>query len=158
MKVNELEEAWGLLEEALKENKATYIANGSAKNGETEDITGKRKLDTESCNKIEKSDAYEPLQKKLKTSCVPEEVEAKQSQNGKSEVDDASEKFSWSCTIRNILTSKCNEIKLKKLKKKVLKRYQALTGSEWSLLEDSKFNKKLKKLCEIDNEKVRLIA
>lgn len=133
MKANDLEEAWTLLEEAMKENKS-----------EVQQQNNKRKLDiaTEE-NGIENDVA----KKKAKV----DEEQLVEKTNG-------TEKFNWSDTIRSILLGKSNEINVEKLKKKVLNRYKK-TGREISDKIENKFNKKLKKLngIVIDNEKVRLI-
>jgi cell growth-regulating nucleolar protein len=163
MKVNELEEAWTLLEEAMKENKSENqngkveavngnsngngavngtgngfvngAANGSSENGH------KRKLDED---KSETSD--EPSTKKKKS-------EENEDENG------ASEKFSWSETIKNVLMSKNNELKFKKLRVKIKNKYQKMTGTEWNEKIEKKFNKKLNKLkgVVVEDEKIRLI-
>lgn len=170
MKHNELDEAWTLLEEAMKESKAEYqnanaangnATNGTAKqtngnaetkpNGEVQQTNGKRKL-LEATDEVEES---EPVTKKKK----------KEATNGIAENDndtpavDSTENFNWKETIRSILSAKNNELKLKKLKKKVQTKYRSLTGSEWSDKAENKFNKKINKLkgVVVDNEKVRLI-
>jgi len=133
----------------MKENKADIAA--VAANGTS---NGKRKLEKES-EGLESAEVAEdgapPAKKKKKHENNETEVEP---------VVDSSDKFSWNETIRNILSAKNNELKLKKLKKKVLKKYQSLTGSEWSDKAENKFNKKINKLkgVVIDNDdKVRLI-
>lgn len=166
MKINELEEAWTLLEEAMKENKAENAAanqngasnetavNGKISNGHSNGTTnGKRKLenDSEENGNGIIDNASEPAKKKMKNGT-----------NGTAQDEPAiesSEKFSWTETIRTILSAKNNELKLKKLKKKVLKKYQSLTGAEWSDKVENKFNKKINKLkgVVIEDEKVRLI-
>jgi len=154
MKYNELEEAWNLLEEAMKENKAdiaAVAANGTTANGTS---NGKRKLE-----KV--SEGFESAE--VAEDGAPPAKKKKKRENNETEVEpvvDSSDKFSWNETIRNILSAKNNELKLKKLKKKVLKKYQSLTGSEWSDKAENKFNKKINKLkgVVIDNDdKVRLI-
>ncbi|XP_050075103.1 cell growth-regulating nucleolar protein [Anopheles maculipalpis] len=71
------------------------------------------------------------------------------------------EKFHWSDVIRGLLLSKNNQMKLSKLKKKVLKRYQQTTGS--SETDDGKFEKKFqKKIAKnscfvVENDTVRLV-
>lgn len=139
MKANDLEQAWTLLEEAMKENKAEQQQqqNGNQANGV------KRKLDDE-CE--ENGNA-----KKVK-------IEEMQHQLIEGSSTNDNDKFNWGATIRNILLSKSNEINLKKLKKKVLNRYKK-SGGELSDKIENKFNKKLKKLngISIDNEKVKLI-
>lgn len=165
MKVNELEEAWMLLEEAMKESKAesTAVTENGASNGNALNTAvsngasngtsnGKRKLENESeeidSNEIAKNGS-EPAKKKKKGDS--NEIVAP--------AEDSLEKFNWNETIRNILSAKNNELKLKKLKKKVFKKYQSLTGSEWSDKVENKFHKKINKLkgVVVDNEKVRLI-
>lgn len=159
MRVNELEEAWTLLEEAMKEGKAQHISNqqnaaSNGTNGTASQTNGKRKLLDESVDEEKPTNGTtetEPAKKKKKKSEAPEEVQE--------EEVTTTEKFSWTETIRSILSAKNNELKLKNLKKKVLKQYQSLTGSEWSDKVENKFNKKINKLkgVVVDNEKVRLI-
>lgn len=151
MKPNELDQAWNLLEEAMKESKA---ANATSKPQNFSN--GKRKLENDSDegfgNGSEESELLEAPQKKKMKSDTMEPIEVI------SEVK-PTEKFSWGATIRNILSAKNNELKAKKLKRKVMKQYQAFTGGEWSDKVENKFNKKVNKLkgVVVDNEKIRLI-
>ena len=133
MKANDLEEAWTLLEEAMKENKSEVQ--------QQQQQNGKRKLETTEEN-----------------GTAPKKVKGDEEEELIVEEEAKSEKFNWSETIRNILQVKSNEINLKKLKKKVLNRYKK-AGGELSDKIENKFNKKLKKLngIVVDNEKVRLI-
>lgn len=133
MKQDDLESAWTLLEEAMKENKAQQQPQVQQKN-ET-----KRKLEEESNGDHENGND----KKKAKVEEVDEE---------------ATEKFNWGETIKSILLSKNKEISMKKLKKKVMNRYKKF-GGEISDKIEKKFNKKLNKLqgVVLDNEKVRLI-
>lgn len=129
MKQDDLESAWTLLEEAMKENKQQQqpaVQNGN-----------KRKLEEESNGNHENgSDA-----KKAKV-----------------EEEEVTDKFNWGETIKSIIISKNKEIGMKKLKKKVMNRYKKF-GGEISEKIEKKFNKKLNKLqgVVLDNEKVRLI-
>jgi len=150
MKLNELEDAWVLLEEAMRENKpvaATAKDTEKTTNGTSEHPNGKRKLGDENGSQDNEQTPLEPVKKKRKVAAQEEEV------------DEESARFSWSDTIRNILSTKNNELQLKKLRKKVLKRYQTLTGGEMSDKVENKFNKKINKIkgIVVDNEKVRLI-
>lgn len=133
MKQDDLEAAWTLLEEAMKENKSQQQSAAPQQPQQNGTHGIKRKLeDDEAC------------------------------ENGndvkKSKVEDECEKFNWSETIKSILISKDKEIGLKKLKKKVMNRYKKI-GGEISEKIEKKFNKKLNKLpgVVLDNEKVRLI-
>lgn len=160
MQINDLEQAWTLLEEAMKESKAEYVetmknekANGVSNGNSNGTSNGKRKLLDESLDEeVENNESTEPTKKKKKSEEGSEDVTA-------AETEESSEKFSWGETIRNILLAKNNELNLKKLKKKVIRKYQTLTGSEWSEKVENKFNKKINKLkgVVIDNEKIRLI-
>lgn len=140
MKVNDLEEVWGLLEIAMKENKP-----------EPQQQNGKKETNGVAVNddkrKLEEDDESEIKSKKRKVDTEEEEA--------------SSEKFKWSEVIRNIVTAKNNEINLKKLRKKVLNKYKKFSGSEVDGEKiENKFNKKLKKLKDVvvvDNEKVKLI-
>lgn len=140
MKVHELEEAWVLLEEAMKQNKPEPKAqNGKKDETMNENENGhKRKL-------IEETND-EPQPKKTKI--LPEED--LQEDNGK---------FSWGETIRNILSAKNNEIQLKKLRVKIKKKYQNITKRDWTERVEIKFNKKINKLkgIVVEDEKIRLI-
>lgn len=148
IKANELDQAWNLLEEAMKESKAASKPQNVP--------NGKRKLENDSDegfgNGSEESELLEaPKKKKMRSDTVePTELISE---------NEPTEKFSWSETIRNILSAKNNELKAKKLKRKVMKRYQAVTGGEWSDKVENKFNKKINKLkgVVVDNEKIRLI-
>lgn len=147
MKKHELEEAWTLLEEAMKESKASQNV---ATNGSAQYPTGKHKLD-ESID----ADVSEPSSKKKKRNRTDETETAEDNLNTESPV----EKFSWAETIKNILSAKNNEIKLKKLRKKVIEKYQSLTGVEWNEKLEIKFTKKINKLkgVTVDHDQVRLI-
>uniref|UniRef100_A0A182T8N4 Uncharacterized protein n=1 Tax=Anopheles maculatus TaxID=74869 RepID=A0A182T8N4_9DIPT len=81
------------------------------------------------------------------------ETEQQQEQNGEQE------KFQWSEVIRELLLAKNNQMKLSKLKKKVMKRYQQTTGSSQT---GEKFEKKFqKKIAKngfvVENDTVRLV-
>lgn len=164
MKVNDLEEAWTLLEEAMKENKAenASVRNGHTKepqeNGNSEQTNGKRKLLEESEDDMQTNGngTVEPLKKKKKK---VEENGTEQSVEEPATEETTAEKFSFSETIRNILsTKKKNEATLKKLKAKVVRKYQKC-GSEWSDKVEKKFNKKIQKIpgIVVDNDRIRLI-
>lgn len=151
MKHHELEEAWTLLEEAMKENRPQPTQNGAgSKNGTSQN--GKHKLENEPDEKQNGTTTEEPAKKKKKND------ESKPEEESPAE-EPSSDKFSWTETIKSMISAKNNEIKLKKLKKKVLKSYYSITGSEVNDKIENKFNKKLNKLkgIVIDNEKVKLI-
>lgn len=174
-RITELEEAWTLLEDAMKESKAENAA-AAAQNGKQ---NGKQNVATngatnEASNGVTNGETNGTTnvttngtsngKRKLLVNEDPEEIESEPAKKKKkNEVDEPvteeSEKFSWSDTIRSILSAKNNELKLKKLRKKVVNKYQSLTGSEWSEKVENKFNKKINKLkgVVVDNEKVRLI-
>lgn len=157
MKNNELEEAWTLLEEAMNENKTQNtvspqnekkeeVKNGNADNRhkrKLEEINGDNTVEEPSTKK-KNIEAVVPIEEPLIDDSLKEIVP---------------EKFSWGETIRNILSAKNNELKLKKLRNKIVKKYQSLTGGEWSDKLESKFNKKVNKLkgVVVEDEKVRLI-
>lgn len=161
MKMNELEEAWVLLEEAIQENKqSSAAANGNASKAEEKqpEINGKRKLEEEKPEEI----AEEPVNKKKKKSKDGELLNGSSNQENDQEVSSTSteSKFKWQETIKNILLAKNNEIKLKKLKKKVLKQYQNFTGiTTIGDKIENKFNKKIAKLkgVVVENDRVRLM-
>lgn len=158
MKLNDLEEAWVLLEEAMKENKSSQNGNSVEANGKPQQNGNKRKLEEKEDSADEKES--EPKKKKLKE--ATESVEAQNGISLESEVSTTSteSKFKWQDAIKNILSAKQNEIKLKKLKKKVLKQYQNFTGlSTISDKFEVKFNKKMAKIkgVVVENDRVRLI-
>lgn len=81
--------------------------------------------------------------------------------NGTDATNGEQEKFLWSKVIRELLASKNNQMKLSKLKKKVMKRYQQTTGSSSSDT-DGKFEKMFqKKIAKngfvVENDTVRLV-
>ncbi|XP_063699175.1 uncharacterized protein C16C10.8 [Culicoides brevitarsis] len=129
MKMDDIEAAWNLLEEEMKKNKPQPAPQAAPKtensqNG-TSNGTNKRKLDEEEEEKPENGT------KKAKI----EETETN------------TEKFDWAKTIKDILLSKNNQLKLSKLKKKVFRKYKTCTGTdEISDKIEKKFNKKLRKL------------
>lgn len=158
MKLNDLEEAWVLLEEAMKENKSTQNGNSVEENGKPQLNGNKRKFE----EKEDSADEKEPEPKKKKLKEAAEPVEAQNGISLESEVSTTSteSKFKWQDAIKNILSAKQNEIKLKKLKKKVLKQYQNFTGlSTISDKFEVKFNKKMAKIkgVVVENDRVRLI-
>lgn len=166
-RITELEEAWTLLEDAMKESKAenaAAAAQNGKQNGATNGATNETTNATTDGTTNGASNGTSNGKRKLLVNEDTEEVESEPAKKKKkSEVDEPeteeSEKFSWSDTIRSILSAKNNELKLKKLRKKVVNKYQSLTGSEWSEKVENKFNKKINKLkgVVVDNEKVRLI-
>lgn len=151
MKSNELEQAWTLLEEAMKENREENpvpVQNGKQANGNANAVNNqnqKRKLEEES-----KSEEEAPAKKKKAD--VTEETD-------ETPAETTATKFNWKEAIKSILSAKNNELKLTKLKKKVLKQYQSITGSEISDKIENTFSKKISKLkgVVVDNDKVRLI-
>ncbi|XP_049543036.1 cell growth-regulating nucleolar protein [Anopheles darlingi] len=75
------------------------------------------------------------------------------------ETTNGSGKFRWNEVIRDVLLSKDNQMKLSKLKKKVLKRYQQFTGDSTDGKFEKKFGKKISKAhFVVENDTVRLIA
>ncbi|XP_062550306.1 cell growth-regulating nucleolar protein-like [Armigeres subalbatus] len=113
----------------------------------------------------------EPAKKKSKKKNQQAQNGAKQTPEQKQLlVEDAEEnqtngeetesKFKWADVIRTTLSTRNNEMKLEKLKKKVLKKYrQLMGGEEVSDKIERKFSKKLTKLgVQVDNDTVRLIA
>lgn len=151
MKQNDLEQAWTLLEEGMNENK-TQQAKIKQKDEETPAVetngdNKKRKID-------EVEDVAPPAKKKKKSASepIPEPEEP--------EEPATEEKFKWGDAINAIMMAK-NELKLTKLKKKVLKKYQSFYGlTAISDKIENKFNKKIAKLSGVvvENDKVRLIA
>lgn len=127
MKMEDIEAAWGLLEEEMKKNKTN---NGNdAINGDQNGT--KRKLET--CDDVEAQKSKKP---KIDSEITDEA-------NG----TDGITKFDWTTTIKDILLSKNNQLKLNKLKKKVFRKYKTFTGTdEISDKIEKKFHKKLRKL------------
>ncbi|XP_055604414.1 myosin-2 heavy chain-like [Uranotaenia lowii] len=83
-----------------------------------------------------------------------------QAEEGEEPTETSTSKFNWSDTIRTTLLSKNNEMKLDKLKKKVLKKYRQFLGSSEETCDkiERKFSKKITKLgLVVDNDRVRLI-
>ncbi|EAT39301.1 AAEL008886-PA [Aedes aegypti] len=139
---NDVEAAWALLEEEkrkLEEEKDEQV-EVPAKKSKKKDKQQKQNGTTEQ--------EHEQL--------VAPEVE----ENGTNDSSTGGDKFKWGDVIRSTLVSKNNEMKLDKLKKKVLKKYrQLMGGEEVSDKIERKFSKKLTKLgVEVDNDTVRLIA
>lgn len=151
MKQNDLEQAWTLLEEEMNINK-TQQAEEKQKTEEAPAVNGankKRKIDEEVEEAEIQEEVAQPAKKKKKSS--PEPL---------LEDPSSDEKFKWADAINTIMTAK-NELKLTKLKKKVLKMYQSFYGlSAISDKVENKFNKKIAKLSGVvvENDKVRLIA
>lgn len=171
MKINELEQAWNLLEEAMKETKA-QTQNGQ--DGNDEVVNGENGHDKQEQNgvkrKLEESEdeptqaeevAAEPKKKKAKKVEVEEAQPEPEATADPDENGDDSNKFKWSENIQAYLAMKARnkEVTLKKLRGKIMKKYKTFTGCDWSDKIERKFNKKIAKLSGIvvDNEKVRLI-
>lgn len=161
MKMNDIEAAWGLLEEEMKKQKPPQQQPVKATNGAaaTNDVvstsgavttngvkhTGKRKRHEDDTNE-ETTDGKPPVSKKRKED---EDGQIAEVQH-----------FNWTQTIKDIILSKNNHLKMKKLKKKVFNRYKAYY--DVTCLSDKfekKFSKNLKKLgVEVqDGDTVRLI-
>uniref|UniRef100_A0A336L4P7 CSON004272 protein n=1 Tax=Culicoides sonorensis TaxID=179676 RepID=A0A336L4P7_CULSO len=146
MKMPDIEAAWNLLDEEMKKNKSA-VTNGNA-NGNTNGVSNgqenhqngaKRKLEDDEQESEPKSEEPEIKSSKKKIK-LDESQEETETTNGVS-------KFDWATTIKDILLSKNNQLKLNKLKKKVFRRYKACTGTEEiSDKIERKFNKKLRKL------------
>lgn len=187
---NDVEAAWALLEEEVKKNQTNGAeqtqANGAVpdgmwipgqkgsepkqkKNGIEESKQNgfkKRKLEEEQDVPVE-----EPAKKKSKkkekqpaqnggAKQEQEQLVVAEPEDNETNGDSSGDKFKWGDVIRTTLMSKNNEMKLDKLKKKVLKKYrQLMGGEEISDKIERKFSKKLTKLgVEVDNDTVRLIA
>lgn len=161
--MDDIEAAWGLLEEEIKKAKEQNNTNGTPQNGTSNEtqVSGngvKRKLEDNSDEKQEElTDETQRPTKKRKVS----EEETKT--NGFHNIEDTDSslvlKFNWSSTIKDILLSRNNQLKLIKLKKKVFKKYKTYTGkAEISDKIERKFNKKLNKLgLLIKDDTVQLI-
>lgn len=135
MKMDDIEAAWSLLDEEMKRNKlaATNGALGSNESTNTKQNGAKRKLDEED-DPINGEEAVEIATKKIKLD------------QGTTDLDEIS-RFDWTTTIKDILLSKNNQLKLSKLKKKVFRKYKSYTGTEEiSDKLEKKFHKKLRKL------------
>lgn len=129
MKMDDIEAAWNLLEEEMKKSKPQPATNGTKTEDNGTNGATKRKLEDET-----------PVNgsKKAKT----EEIEV-----AEEAVETNGTKFDWTTTIKDILLSKNNQLKLSKLKKKVFRKYRTCTGTEEiSDKIEKKFNKKLRKL------------
>lgn len=182
MKLNELEEAWGLLEEAMK---ATKEQNGNAQengnsevgvgqNGKTQENGNgeihqngngqhengvKRKLEDEPEN-VDQEAVEEPKKKIRKVEQVPI-VDSTEPDQPNVDADEEVGKFKWTESIQAYMSAKARnkEVTMKKLRGKIMKKYKIFTGCDWSDKIERKFNKKISKLTGIvvDNERVRLI-
>lgn len=164
MKVDELEQAWTLLEEAMNEKKeenAKQQQNGTSNGNHQEETIGDVKTDETNGKTKEKSkkrkleETNDDEVEDTKISKVEEIVEEEQ---------ETTEKFNFKESIRNYLTTKVKgkkkkEVKLSKLKGKIMKKYKVFTGSEWSDKIEGKFNKKMNKLkgIVVENDRVRLL-
>ncbi|XP_021697945.1 cell growth-regulating nucleolar protein [Aedes aegypti] len=187
---NDVEAAWALLEEEVKKNQTNAAeqnqTNGAVpdgmwipgqkatvpkekQNGNEEPKQNgfkKRKLEEEKDEQVEvpakKTKKKDKQQKQNGTTEQEHEqlVAPVVEENGTNDSSTGGDKFKWGDVIRSTLMSKNNEMKLDKLKKKVLKKYrQLMGGEEVSDKIERKFSKKLTKLgVEVDNDTVRLIA
>lgn len=165
MKVDELEEAWTLLEGAMNENKqannengktnGNHITNGNGTNEVTEEVTNSNGTSEKSSKKRKLEENGNEVKEEIKKPKVEEE----NNEENEDELPTSTSRFSWSENIMNYLTTKNNEVTLKKLKGKIMKKYKNFTGTEWSDKIESKFNKKMNKLkgVIVNNDRVRLI-
>jgi cell growth-regulating nucleolar protein len=148
----DVEEAWSLLEEAMKEQQQLQQPSVKQQNGKedpatngTTAVNGLTEPDTKS-KKRKHEDGEEQPTKKSKTEITSTEEPA--------------DTFQWDETIKNILISKDNLLKLNKLKKKVIKKYKTFYElDQVSDKFDKKFNKNLKRLgFKVENDYVKLGA
>ncbi|XP_052872759.1 uncharacterized protein C16C10.8 [Anopheles cruzii] len=167
----DVEAAWALIEEEVKRSKpqpvetAAKTSEQKPSNETTAPTNGKRKQEPEQVPE-------QPAGKKRKTGNTSngtenghntEAVANGTTESPAAENDDqtnGSEKFRWNDVIRSLLVSKNNQMKLSKLKKKVLKRYRQFSdgdGAEGKF--EKKFSKKLLKAQFIvESDTVRLVA
>uniref|UniRef100_A0A182YFI1 Uncharacterized protein n=1 Tax=Anopheles stephensi TaxID=30069 RepID=A0A182YFI1_ANOST len=168
---NDVEDAWGIIEQEVKRELQTDapqqngVKQGTEQEEEEPTKQKKRKTENTSENGQELVEESQPTkQKKRKTKNGHEEAPGTTANgtNGTEQVqhDGEQEKFHWSDVIRELLLAKNNEMKLAKLKKKVMKRYQQTTGSlEADGKFDRKFQKKIAKngFVVVENDTVRLV-
>ncbi|XP_058062563.1 uncharacterized protein C16C10.8 [Anopheles bellator] len=166
----DVEAAWALIEEEVKRNKPQPV--------EPADKTGEQKSSNETPASTNGSSAKrkqepeqtleQPAGKKRKTANASNGTENGHSTeavgNGTTESHDdqtnGSEKFRWNDVIRSLLVSKNNQMKLSKLKKKVLKRYRQFSDGDGAEAKfEKKFSKKLLKAqFVVESDTVRLVA
>lgn len=168
---NDVEAAWALLEEEVKKNQTNgqqqqqqqpKVANGTVPNGNQNGTSEpkKRKLEEETAEEDPGTPAKKKSKKKQNGHVEEQSLLQNEEENGLHQ-QEPEDKFKWKEVIRSTLVAKNNEMKLSKLRKKVLKKYQQFVGacgSELSDKIDRKFSKKITKLgLVVDNETVRLI-
>jgi cell growth-regulating nucleolar protein len=143
----DVEEAWSLLETAMREQQELQQQQQTPlkqQNGKTEEpVANGTTTDAKSKKrKHEESPDDEQPTKKVKN------------------LETEAEKFGWEDTIKNILLSKDNQVKLAKLRKKVIKKYKSFYElDQISEKFDKKFNKNIKRLgLKVEDDYVRLEA
>ncbi|XP_058464222.1 cell growth-regulating nucleolar protein [Malaya genurostris] len=190
IRTNDVDAAWSLLEEEVKRNNDSAnqnqangtVPNGSIKTGngtipngsnmETNQTSSpqenglkKRKLDETEDQTIKAEPASKKAKKKFKDQPIVKSEENENLVNVSAVESDSTAapqegKFKWKEAILSTLGTKNNEMKLNKLRKKVLKRYQQFKGCGVDTGDkiERKFSKKITKLgLVVDNETVRLL-
>ncbi|XP_058835504.1 uncharacterized protein C16C10.8 [Topomyia yanbarensis] len=179
IRLNDVKAAWTLLEEEVKrvkENANSQQANGTVPSAAINQANGTSVVQENGCKK-RKLENTEESTVLAQPACKKSKKKHNQQRNGHSEEHDnlvdvsviesavtlaepGQGKFNWKEVIRTTLGAKNNEMKLSKLKKKVLKKYQQFVGSSIQVGDkiERKFSKKITKLgVVVDNETVRLI-
>ncbi|XP_053683528.1 cell growth-regulating nucleolar protein [Sabethes cyaneus] len=175
IKLHDVQAAWSLLEEEVKTSNANNNGpqqnlNGtdpSKANGETNvpAVNGVNKRKLEDSNNGDIVTEQPAPKKKKKQRDLPSNdqaalLDASAAEGKTLEHEGAAEKFKWRDAIRTTLDAKGNEMKLSKLRKKVLKKYHQFVGSSVDAGDkiERKFSKTITKLgLVVDNETVRLI-
>lgn len=172
----DVEAAWALIEKEVNQNKQEQqnVANNAQQKPADPQPNGvKRKAEETESNakkqKINKATTNGGTGEDTKTLLNEEETNGTNGTNGTHEQDEETngnshggQKFSWNEVIRDLLISKNKQMKLVKLKKKVLKKYRQFTASDEQQDDgkfEKKFQKKLKKANDlvVENDTVRLI-
>ncbi|XP_055532444.1 uncharacterized protein C16C10.8 [Wyeomyia smithii] len=174
IKQNDVQAAWSLLEEEVKNcsnnNGSQKPSNGSdfngvkinETNGCTENGSTKRKLIETVTDSVDTEQPTQKKKKKRQDNFPNDQTNLMDASIVESEILDSqqAEKFKWREAIRTTLSAKGNEMKLNKLKKKVLKKYHKFVGCSVDAGDkvERKFSKTVTKLgLVVDNETVRLI-
>lgn len=172
IKLNDVQAAWSLLEEEVKKCSvnANQHLNGTNTNGTkvddknaiTENGINKRKREDTETLDMDTEQPAQQTKKKRRNDASNDQVNLMDASVAESETRESqgAEKFKWREAIRTALGSRGNEMKLSKLKKKVLKRYHQFVGCSVDAGDkiERTFSKKITKLgLVVENDTVRLI-
>lgn len=158
LKMNDVEAAWGLLEEEMAKSRAEQAA--AKENGQGNGANGEAEAKSNGVAVEESAPKQNGSAKKRKLDEEEDSTSSPTENGNPKKVKTAEEtNFNWSETIKDIVLSKNNQIKMKKLKKRVFDKYKNVYNvSKITDKFEKKFTKRLAKLgLVVEDDTVRLI-